>query len=349
MKRKLVSFLSVILILAAASTPARAQQEVQVFVNGVRLDVPTVNVGGRTLVPLRAIFEALGAEVEWDGATRTASATWDGGSLSLPVGASQATVNGQTVQLDVPAQLIDGRTMVPLRFVGESMGALVGWYGNSRVITINKPAQAPVSATVVRVVDGDTVELTFADGRTEKLRMIGVDTPETVHPTIGEEPGGREASDFTKARLTGQTVLVEFDVEQRDQYGRLLGYVYTAEGAMFNATLVDQGYARLATYPPNVRYVNVFVAVQQGARGSSNDQPDSWNSQSGSPGSSQPQKPTSPASPGLRYDPFGPDRDCTDFATWEEAQAFYLAAGGPDRDPHRLDSDRDGIACESLR
>src|SRR5690606_22115405 len=115
-------------------------------------------VGGRTLVPLRALFETMGATVEWDGATRTVLATWDGGNMSLPIGSSQAIVNGQTVELDVPAQLVNNSTMVPLRFVAESMGALVGWYENSRVITINRPARAPVAATGTRTVDGDTLD-----------------------------------------------------------------------------------------------------------------------------------------------------------------------------------------------
>lgn len=331
--RKLAALIATLLLLASAlTTRASAEQGIRVFVDGRALDVSTTIVEGRTLVPLRAIFEALGAEVSWDDATKTAFATWDGGNLALPIGVSTATVSGATIPLDVPAQLIDGRTMVPLRFVAESMGALVGWYPNTRAVTINKPATAPVTATVTRVVDGDTVYLTFADGRSERLRLIGVDTPETVHPTIGEEPGGREASDFTKGALTGQAVLVEFDVEQRDRYGRLLGYVYTSDGAMFNATLVDRGLAEVATFPPNVRYVNVFTALQQGAREA---KVGLWEQ-------------TDP-SPTLRYDPFGPDRDCSDFDTWEEAQAFFLAAGGPERDPHRLDSDGDGIACETLR
>ena len=59
--------------------------------------------------------------------------------------------------------------------------------------------------------------------------------------------------------------------------------------------------------------------------------------------------PTATTTNGLRYDPNGPDRDCPDFDTWEEAQAFFIAAVGPERDPHRLDGDNDGIACEDLR
>ena len=117
---------------------------------------------------------------------------------------------------------------------------------------------------VIRVVDGDTVEVNI-QGTKEKVRLIGVDTPETVHPTIGEEPYGREASDFTKEKLTDQTVELEFDVEERDRYGRLLAYVWL-DGEMFNEVLLSDGYAQIATYPPNVRYVERFQTAQQEAR-----------------------------------------------------------------------------------
>lgn len=117
---------------------------------------------------------------------------------------------------------------------------------------------------VIRVVDGDTVEVNI-QGTKEKVRLIGVDTPETVHPTIGEEPYGIEASDFTKEKLTDQTVELEFDVEERDRYGRLLAYVWL-DGEMFNEVLLSDGYAQIATYPPNVRYVERFQVAQQEAR-----------------------------------------------------------------------------------
>lgn len=117
---------------------------------------------------------------------------------------------------------------------------------------------------VIRVVDGDTLEVSI-QGTKEKVRLIGVDTPETVHPTIGEEPYGREASNFTKEKLTDQTVELEFDVEERDRYGRLLAYVWL-DGEMFNEVLLSEGYAQIATYPPNVRYVERFQAAQQEAR-----------------------------------------------------------------------------------
>jgi micrococcal nuclease len=107
------------------------------------------------------------------------------------------------------------------------------------------------------------------NNRNERIRLIGVDTPETVHPRIGEEPYGREASNFTKSQLTGKQVLIELDVEPRDKYGRLLGYVYLTDGTMFNASLMNQGYAQMMTYPPNVRWAELFRALQTNARNQS--------------------------------------------------------------------------------
>ncbi|HZG13391.1 MAG TPA: copper amine oxidase N-terminal domain-containing protein [Candidatus Bathyarchaeia archaeon] len=99
---------------------------------------PPVEVNGRTLVPLRAIFEALGAKVEWDEATQTVTATKDNNTIKLTIGSKVAYKNGEKIFLDVPAQLYNGdTTMVPIRFVSEALGAKVGWdaYSNSVIIT----------------------------------------------------------------------------------------------------------------------------------------------------------------------------------------------------------------------
>ncbi|KUG03311.1 nuclease(snase)domain [hydrocarbon metagenome] len=121
---------------------------------------------------------------------------------------------------------------------------------------------------VTQVVDGDTIWVDLNNNSSEKVRLIGVDTPETVHPTIGEEPYGREASNYTKSRLTDQQIELELDVQDRDQYGRLLAYVWIGS-ELFNETLVRQGYAQLSTYPPNVKYVDRFTAAQTVARNAS--------------------------------------------------------------------------------
>jgi len=197
---------------------------------------------------------------------------------------------------------------------------------------------------VPRVVDGDTVRVMTEDG-TEPIRLIGIDTPETVHPTRGEEPYGREASDFAKQLLEGRSVYLEFDVEPRDQYGRFLAYMYIDDPkgdwqydglrlTQVNYTLAVEGYANQATFPPNVRYVALYEDAVAEAR----------NARRGLHGSAPKQAASTNK---LRYDPFGPDRDCRDFDTQAEAQAFYEAAGA--RDPHRLDGeDNDGRVCERL-
>lgn len=91
---------------------------------------------GRTLVPLRAIFEALSAQVQWDDATKTVTATRGDRTVQLTIGQAEATVSGQTVQLDVPALIRDGRTFVPLRFVSEALGAGVDWDGHAKTVII---------------------------------------------------------------------------------------------------------------------------------------------------------------------------------------------------------------------
>lgn len=118
---------------------------------------------------------------------------------------------------------------------------------------------------VVRVVDGDTIVVDF-NGKDEKVRLIGIDTPESVHPESSRNTDeGITASDFTKNLLSDKSVSLEFDVSERDKYGRLLAYVYL-EGEMVNKTLLQEGYAQVATYPPNVAYVDDFTELQRIAR-----------------------------------------------------------------------------------
>lgn len=111
---------------------------------------------------------------------------------------------------------------------------------------------AAVRAEVVRVVDGDTVEAQI-DDEVEDVRLIGVDTPETVKPDAPVECFGPPASDFAHRRLEGRRVRLVLGEERRDAYGRLLAYAYVA-GDLFNAALVRRGLARTLTIPPNDRF-----------------------------------------------------------------------------------------------
>ncbi len=118
---------------------------------------------------------------------------------------------------------------------------------------------------VTRVVDGDTIVVHMA-GAEKKVRLIGVDTPESVHPDETRNvPYGKIASEFTRQQLEGQQVYLEYDVAETDKYGRILAYVWLND-KMFNKTLLQEGHAMLATFPPNVRYVDDFTKLQSEAR-----------------------------------------------------------------------------------
>ncbi len=127
------------------------------------------------------------------------------------------------------------------------------------------PPGDAVAAEVQRVTDGDTFVATV-DGRKERVRVIGVDTPETVAPNRPVEPYGRQASSFAERYLTGATVRLAGDAEPRDRYGRLLAYVWLADGTFWNALLVAEGYAQQLTIPPNVTYAGLFRRLVAEAR-----------------------------------------------------------------------------------
>jgi micrococcal nuclease len=207
------------------------------------------------------------------------------------------------------------------------------------------------TVTVTRIVDGDTVSISPAVEGKARVRFIGVDTPETTDPDCGEQPYADEARTFTTSRLDGQQVGLELDVDRTDPYERLLAYVYPSDDEMFNETLLREGYAQVATFPPNIKYVDRFLAAQEEARatgaglwGLSQEAPPP-------PPSPPPEVPSAlevgpdpvPSLPSPPLPKRG-DLDCRDFTTQAEAQAFLLPG-----DPHRLDADNDGLACETLR
>ena len=130
------------------------------------------------------------------------------------------------------------------------------------IVLITACTSAQEHQVVRRVVDGDT----FVLGNGERVRLIGIDTPETVHPRKPVEYYGKEASAFTKKMIEGKRIRLEYDVQKYDHYSRLLAYVYLPDGTFLNAELIKQGYARIATFPPNVKYVDLFTRLQREAR-----------------------------------------------------------------------------------
>jgi micrococcal nuclease len=118
------------------------------------------------------------------------------------------------------------------------------------------------SYVVSRVIDGDTIVL---EDRT-RVRYIGIDTSETKHPRKPVQYFGKEASEANKKLVEGKKVRLEYDVQKTDKYGRTLAYVYLKDGTFVNAWLVENGYAQVSTYPPNVKYQEKFLELERKAR-----------------------------------------------------------------------------------
>lgn len=121
-------------------------------------------------------------------------------------------------------------------------------------------------AAVISVVDGDAIWVEL-NGQREKIRYIGIDAPETSHPVKGVQEYAQEAKAANHTLVDGKTVRLEFNVQRRDKYGRLLAYVYLEDGTFVNAWLVEHGFAQVMTVLPNVKFQDVFLRFQRDARG----------------------------------------------------------------------------------
>ena len=161
MKSKVIVLSILLLVVLGFSGIISASSDIGVYVGGERLylEDPPILQDGRTLVPMRHFFEALGATVSWDASTMTAIGKRGNIEVRIPIGSDRPTVNGQAAIIDVPAQIINSRTYIPLRFVGEALGDNVTWEGTTRSITITQgdgipkfqpaPSDAPAPKPVV--------------------------------------------------------------------------------------------------------------------------------------------------------------------------------------------------------
>lgn len=225
--------------------------------------------------------------------------------------------------------------------------------------------EAGRSYRVTRVVDGDTIHVD-RDGKDETVRLIGIDTPESVHPEKPVQCFALQASSRLKELIEGQSVELETDPSQgeRDRYGRLLAYVYRADGLFINQVLLAEGFAHEYTYDGAYARQALFRTAafdaERDKRGLWAD--DACAAESTRPAqdapaiapaaSSQPTQAPAPSKPAVAksgtHSCSGNTYNCGDFSTHAQAQGVYEQCGGVSNDVHRLDGDSDGIACETL-
>ena len=201
--------------------------------------------------------------------------------------------------------------------------------------------------SVLSVVDGDTIKIDL-DGKAETLRLIGIDTPETVDPRKPVQCFGHEASNKAKELLLGKKVRIESDPTQgeRDKYGRLLVYVYREDGLFYEKYMIEHGYAHEYTYNIPYAYQSEFKSAEASARSAQLGlwAPETCNVTPPESSISEDVAPVLPRDPSCRANIY----NCSDFRTQAQAQEIFDRCGGGSNDIHLLDSDKDGIACESL-
>ena len=189
------------------------------------------------------------------GASPT-GATPSGPGPDSPAGTGAPAPPSASVASPSACPSADPRVSLPPRYATASTSLRSG------------PSGRTEAARLVRVVDGDTLIVDRGHGQ-ERLRYIGMDTPETVKPGSPVEWMGPEASAANRALVEGRTVVLEKDVSETDRYGRLLRHVWLREKSawlLVDLELVREGYARVSTYPPDVKYVDLYLAAQVDAR-----------------------------------------------------------------------------------
>ena len=226
--------------------------------NGVPrgMDVAPFIENSRTWVPVRFVAENLAASVYWSQEEQEVTIVQLDKTIAMTIGSSEIVVNGEGGRyMDVAPFIRENRTWVPVRFVSENLGAEVSWNQEKKEVTIVFPGEI---GAVTEVVDGDTIHVGLSDGDWS-VRLIGINTPERGQYYF------QEAKDKMAEIVAGKAVLLQKDVSETDKYGRLLRYVYLGD-LFVNAEMVKEGYAQAATYPPDVKYADLFVSLEREAR-----------------------------------------------------------------------------------
>lgn len=176
----------IMIFITFLSTPAYGVQGIKVNINGanINFDIPPQLEKGRILVPMRKIFEALDAEVHWDGAAGSISAFKEGRKICLKLDSREARINDELVTLDVPARVVQGRTLVPIRFISEALGAQLHGFQMKRNSEINKSLvehnyglipQGPDVKAYIDIILGNRMWRVYLTPQTEQNTMISID------------------------------------------------------------------------------------------------------------------------------------------------------------------------------
>ncbi len=260
-----------------------ASNDITVMVDGkfVEFDVPPTIIDGRTLVPVRGIFEALGATVEWDQATKTASSTLGKDSVSLTLGSNIMKKNNEDITLDVPATIIDGRTLVPARAIAEAYGCTVNWVNYTREVhvwsaEVELDLTSQVEGALVNFIDAESKKLPKGITATGVNELQFVENPteagDTVYYLETNVAAGTKSwtylwGETTGAMKAGQKYLISFDimhkcaadgsVPAKSSTGICFKFADTAD----DGNVKDHGIGRVELVPGEWKHVDWIYTV----------------------------------------------------------------------------------------
>lgn len=242
-KRLLSALLVLAMLISTFIIPAMADDTIKVLLNGTELtfDVPPQLINGRTMVPMRKIFEAMGAEVEWDNDTQTVTATKDDIVIIMQINNLVISISGKEIVLDVPPRLVDGRTLVPVRAVAEGLGADVKWEGETKKVFITKEAVPPNKFIL-----------------TDELRERGIKTNVLVECTNNKENTKSHGSGViisqdglivTSFHVIDNKDSIKITTSEEKSYSdvRIVGYVKSLDLAVLKITENGLSFAHIAT------------------------------------------------------------------------------------------------------
>lgn len=269
--RKIICLSLIFIILLSISASAK---EISVYINGRKLlfDVPPTRIEGRTLVPLRAIFEGLGAFVEYNNSTRTIIANKGSTKIQLTLDSPIAYVNGQTVYLEVPAMAVLGSTMVPLRFVGEAFDAKVKWEGSQQAIYIETQEDISTTTTPGPVSEGAVLYTIYHDatgnlqsGDVITITLIGTPGSKAYFDIAGII-SGVQVNETNSGKYVGTYTIKSTD---RGKDLPVTGYIVkdNASSSRLEAdTRITVGESQVAVQPTPGDEIKIYSVIHNGNR-----------------------------------------------------------------------------------
>ncbi|MDQ0875841.1 alpha-tubulin suppressor-like RCC1 family protein [Paenibacillus sp. V4I3] len=260
MKTRILLVLIILLgFFPITKSQAAETRPISVLMNGndVQFENPTIVEDGSVLVPMRGIFEEVGATVRWFAETQTVEVQLGGIKLTYTIGEVVVYKNNSEFRLETPGRIVNGTTLLPVRFLAEAIGAEVGWNEDARTVTIVFSVKRNI--LVEQVMDGLYLTIRYNDGaekgEADTVRLAGI---APIH-------NGQEATAYIRSLLQDDPKVSMEIRGERDRNKHLHAAVYLEDGAFLNAKLVEEGYAEISLDLQNDGLKNQFALLQNAA------------------------------------------------------------------------------------